>query len=340
MLTLGKMHRAEQRLVCVGCSSIFTRAGALMGHIERGECCNINSKDFAKQRIKKDIMKAAMLQEHEDQESLKCPTEPDLERGGVSLSGVSAAVEGELNMVPGQGSLRKLPSKRERESAVLSSYMKESDKHFPALGNNGMGQGSSTKAGTKLETDLLGDIVEDEVLTNVTEKPWNGESGFNLVPGAKPNPKVEDWLSDVNKNADDNADNLTDDKFAKISIKDPSYEDKPNWNPYEFLNALTGLFTCPHKSCSRAYKTAREFEEHLASPAHTGGTIRCPSCLRIFKSHTALISHCENATQRCKINRSANFRQIIDQISGGLLEAEGRFADGTVRFMAAEEGFW
>lgn len=68
--------------------------------------------------------------------------------------------------------------------------------------------------------------------------------------------------------------------------------------------------------------------------------ISCPSCLRIFKTTSALVAHCESATTRCKINQSANYRQIMDEISGGVLETNGHLIDGSVRYEATQIDRW
>lgn len=56
----------------------------------------------------------------------------------------------------------------------------------------------------------------------------------------------------------------------------------------------------------------------------------------MFKSTTALVAHCESATTRCKINKAHNFGQILDEISGGILETIGHNTDGSVRYEAAK----
>src|SRR6266511_557785 len=126
MLTITKMHKAEQRLVCVGCAAIFTRAGALMGHMERGECRNIKFQDFAEQRVKKDIMKAAMLSELEDEESLHVQSEPDNEDGGISISAYTRGVpEDAIKPSPAdRGYQAAMAAQREREHVVASAYNK------------------------------------------------------------------------------------------------------------------------------------------------------------------------------------------------------------------------
>ena len=56
---------------------------------------------------------------------------------------------------------------------------------------------------------------------------------------------------------------------------------------------------------------------HIADD-HAITQIRCPSCLKLFKAHHALIAHVEN-TQKCKIKHSSKFGEALDEFSGGFL---------------------
>lgn len=62
---------------------------------------------------------------------------------------------------------------------------------------------------------------------------------------------------------------------------------------------------------------------------------RCPGCFRQFKTTAALIAHCESTGTRCKINDSAHFAQIIDEISAGIIQANG-YDNGMVKYEAGE----
>lgn len=62
----------------------------------------------------------------------------------------------------------------------------------------------------------------------------------------------------------------------------------------------------------------------------------CPACHRIFKTNAALVSHCESASVKCQINQSHNFNGIIQDISGGVIEASGHHFDGTVKYEAGQ----
>jgi hypothetical protein len=54
---------------------------------------------------------------------------------------------------------------------------------------------------------------------------------------------------------------------------------------------------------------------------HAIKSIRCPSCLKIFKTYHGLVSHCESIGSRCKLTQTAKFGQAVDLFSGGFLAA-------------------
>ena len=61
----------------------------------------------------------------------------------------------------------------------------------------------------------------------------------------------------------------------------------------------------------------------------------CPCCLKNFKSHTALIQHCESPSSRCQIRRAFDYNDALNTLTGGLIEVKGRHPDGTVKYEAA-----
>jgi hypothetical protein len=50
--------------------------------------------------------------------------------------------------------------------------------------------------------------------------------------------------------------------------------------------------------------------------------MKCPSCLKYFKSATALMAHCESRGARCQINKADDFNIFLNRISGGFLGVE------------------
>jgi len=64
-----------------------------------------------------------------------------------------------------------------------------------------------------------------------------------------------------------------------------------------------------------------ELEKHIEDQ-HKIDRIRCPSCLKLFKSYTGLIAHCESASSTCRLAKSDKLGQMIDEFSGGFLNVD------------------
>lgn len=50
--------------------------------------------------------------------------------------------------------------------------------------------------------------------------------------------------------------------------------------------------------------------------------MQCPTCLKYFKSATALMSHCESRGAKCQIAKANDFGTFLDRLSGGFLGVE------------------
>jgi hypothetical protein len=61
---------------------------------------------------------------------------------------------------------------------------------------------------------------------------------------------------------------------------------------------------------------------------------RCPSCLRQYQSATALVQHAESQAVKCQIRESQEYKNAVDQITGGFVGTAGRHIDHTVRYTA------
>ncbi|KAI9828787.1 MAG: hypothetical protein M1832_001892 [Thelocarpon impressellum] len=78
------------------------------------------------------------------------------------------------------------------------------------------------------------------------------------------------------------------------------------------------------------------FKSHLRSSTHLTERISCPGCLKIFNSTTALVQHCESASNRCKIREADDYNQALGVITGGVLDVDGYHDDGTIKYSAAQ----
>jgi hypothetical protein len=65
-------------------------------------------------------------------------------------------------------------------------------------------------------------------------------------------------------------------------------------------------------------------------------------CLKKFATTWALIAHCESPSRKCRISKSAQYNQILRELTAGLLGTEGHTDDGTgdVRYVANPVDNW
>ena len=108
----------------------------------------------------------------------------------------------------------------------------------------------------------------------------------------------------------------------------------------KYWDVIQQKYTCPGIKCRRNFRTPHDFSDHLLSPAHVGGHVVCPSCLNIFKSNSALISHMESGSKNCLVRNSTNYNQVLREVSAGLIGTSGQMDDGSVRYdMPSDEGW-
>ncbi|PYH98470.1 hypothetical protein BO71DRAFT_316172 [Aspergillus ellipticus CBS 707.79] len=105
------------------------------------------------------------------------------------------------------------------------------------------------------------------------------------------------------------------------------------WDPTTFFSSVNGLYRCP---CGKEFTGMKKFEEHVLSKSNSRRTMQCPGCLRVFKSTAALVAHCESGTLRCSVNDGPRFGEVIDELSGGFVNAVGLHEDGTVKYEAGK----
>ena len=111
-------------------------------------------------------------------------------------------------------------------------------------------------------------------------------------------------------------------------------------DPWKYFDPLQNCFVCPGAKCQAKHATPQDFDEHLVSSAHVGGKTVCPSCLSKFNTTAALISHCESGSKRCTVRKSANYNQVMRELTAGLLGTEGHLIDGSVKYVASKPQDW
>lgn len=177
------------------------------------------------------------------------------------------------------------------------------------------------------------------------------DNSSDVSPGAAPNQHISmfDRLSQVsNANSQRHSPSQPvpaaarppNNPNARIRTITAALSPKSSLDPYKYFDSLQHCFVCPGQKCHSKYATPEAFDEHLLSSAHVGGTTVCPSCLRKFKTTAALITHCESGSKRCTIRKSANYNQVMRELTAGLLGTEGHLIDGSVRYVASKPEDW
>lgn len=100
------------------------------------------------------------------------------------------------------------------------------------------------------------------------------------------------------------------------------------------------IYRCPGANCGEHFKTEGDFHAHLSGPAHGNGRVTCPSCLKHFNSNYALLCHMEAPSRRCQIRHSTDYSEWLRELTAGLLDTGGYFADGTVKYIMPEDQGW
>lgn len=76
---------------------------------------------------------------------------------------------------------------------------------------------------------------------------------------------------------------------------------------------------------------------HLLSTAHNDRTWVCPSCLKGYKSLTAITMHAETPGN-CAIRENPEFDAYLDQLTAGLVAMDAdRREDGSIVYKMAEK---
>lgn len=131
----------------------------------------------------------------------------------------------------------------------------------------------------------------------------------------------------------------------------------PKWDANKFFNPFSSQYVC---TCGKEFADIAGFEEHLLQKAQMNQRVRyvagsralpssvslilglntnycrCPGCQRIFNSMSALVAHCETGSRRCDINTSDLFGQIMDEMTGGVVQVAGYHEDGSLKYEAGE----
>jgi hypothetical protein len=359
---------------------MFTRASAMMRHIETHECKVISPTDFQREKAERAIDRDYFEQQLNSNEgsaiagsSVKgaSPKSPEVDDdGGVSLLDSSRRkVEQDWQgrfIEPTKGPYRaSLPQASGNSVSALNK--------FPALPVK-----TAFKGTPKQDGDLLDFSTVEERIGGLSLEPgvWNKDANHSktLFPTQKPISQTQqtdskyDSLSEVSFHSDGSGSRVpTYFERANSILPSPYNENIPpsalpaNSDPNaphgriqtaiqwtkettldigKYWDSIREAYECPGAKCVRLFKTPESFRDHLLSGAHVDGHVTCPSCLNRFRSSTALIAHMESGGRGCNIRNSANYNQVLREVTAGLIGTSGHLEDGTVRYTAPVDEGW
>ncbi|KAF7506225.1 hypothetical protein GJ744_012117 [Endocarpon pusillum] len=338
---IPQAHQQSQNLKCVGCGDKFARAAGLMEHIENNECQVITQEMFERRRAEKAICKDAWAAH------LKPGVEQQVPRGHMStFSGTDASTEhGGVSLLDEDNPYESNIHSSRQDYLTPSLEMLSLRDQYPTLQNlNAPIQKTvlDQEEGSGLMS-VKGDLPnENEV--HVTPA-WSASppAASTLFQNSKPPLRPTKENSDISGGLAAPRLALSTDPNAHLSTKPGPMKPAAILEPTNHYNALTKKFECPGRKCGGSFDTVEAFNAHLTSSAHVGGRTVCPSCLNKFTSTMALVAHCESPSKRCNIRNTANYNQVLREITGGLIGTEGHHIDGSVRYVAndiSQPGYW
>ena len=273
-------------MVCIGCQKLFLRASLLIEHLEFGQCPVISSTEFQGHLVHKRLVDE-MMRNDQERQKLEIKT-------GWTLAALDTQQGGGVNLMDDE-----LP-----EAATdFRAPQHMAEKAWPALPSQKKRDAEEEK---ELVAQLGGVSLADSGLDEADAGAWKKEGMdqtlFSEVPNkaAKLVPQVDAEPEHVN--------------ILSRRFWDPTSED---YKPERFLQPKTNTYSCPF-ACDASFEAVPELNRHIMV-LHRIVQLRCPRCLNLFKTATALISHCENPAGRCSISKADDFNQALDVLSGGFL---------------------
>ncbi|KAL8696447.1 MAG: hypothetical protein Q9201_007654 [Fulgogasparrea decipioides] len=352
-----QMHGTAHNLTCKKCDGFFTKGSALLLHFERNLCRpkakhGINAEDFELQRAEMAmVMQNSSKQAEEGGEAAFLRSLAPKSSVGGSFAGGSFA----------QSSVGGVPVEPEEQPDFLTDDpygIRGAD--FPPLSHP-----TTERPPSPTESNASTNLLKSEydplnasnlAAWNKTNKdaektPKASFAGGPAVGKGKSKEEIVEGMSQLSLSAKLLPNTPVTPNAAGYvlpSIAPPSIQ--PSRSGFTDIgdssqaielqpNAITGLWECPYYKCRYKCELRQDLEAHFSdrNNGHRGYENNCPSCLRRFKTASALMAHLESPTIRCKIRESKTFNNVLHVVSGGHLNVDGRYNDGSHRVVAPKD---
>ncbi|EHA57159.1 hypothetical protein MGG_07013 [Pyricularia oryzae 70-15] len=120
-----------------------------------------------------------------------------------------------------------------------------------------------------------------------------------------------------------------------LDIRDP---DNPKFSVGMYYEHVMDKYRCayaPH--CIKTFKKAGQLIGHLKTNDHQPAKYRCPFCSKMYRTLSALTQHCETPNTFCEIDYSYSYRVFLGQLTGGVIDVDGKHADHTPKYTVTNE---
>lgn len=313
-----------------------------MQHIEKGECRIITQEVFERRRAEKAITKDAWAAQ----------LRPDIEQKNVPRGNMSTFSEGDTTEHGGVSLLDEdnllesnVQINSEQDYLTPSLGMLNFRNQYPTLTH--LNAPKQTKDVHQENSNGLLSFAGDQTSMGKARSKavWNASTpaASTLFKNAESPRRQTNQNSGILDGSSVSTLALSSDPNAHLSTKPAPLVPVRVLDPMNHYHSLTKKFECPGQKCGGNFDSIEAFNAHLISSAHVGGRTVCPSCLCKFTSTMSLVAHCESPSKRCNIRKSANYNQVLREITGGLIGAEGHHIDGSVRYVAndiSKPGYW
>ncbi|KAK9774234.1 hypothetical protein AB5N19_13741 [Seiridium cardinale] len=292
-----QVHRQPQELICPGCGIECVRATELMSHVERNHCPKIAPSMLDERR--------KWTMEFSDGLRRMNPANAELTLTGdiSNLKKISG-----LDNPQTKAGIHPPHAKPDARILNFGLLTRLSDEPSTDL--------KDYRNGYTSQPDLLtGDALQKHVVHPALSVENRWESGLPLYPYAdpvpRPPPRQLGTLTAVASSARDIRPNDV--------VTNP---DDPRFKATAFYVPILKDFRCPYAPrCKKRSKTAKGLVAHLKSRAHRPHVVfKCPNCFHELHSMTSALAHAEDATGKCKLHKTEQFREFINHVTGGMID--------------------
>lgn len=108
-----------------------------------------------------------------------------------------------------------------------------------------------------------------------------------------------------------------------------------------YWNSVLSCYICPGLNCGKRLASPKEFQTHLLSGVHAVTSVQCPSCLKRFKTTTALVAHAESGSTRCELRKTEDFDREVRAMTAGIIKVDGTWSGaGNAKFESVPVEDW